>query len=243
MNEFTSLIEEKVRQSFKILFTKYNVNQILTNTFYLIMLLTNLFVTIIGTHSFPVSLFFIILTMYLLNIANIFVSYLKNKKNNNFIIQIHFKLYELAMNHPKVFWLSVIFLLIFIYFLISFVKKSFIFVISFLFTSAFLENDYIIKIIQGNENVYLIYAILFVTCFLVLALVLNLFIKIGFSLFFALIGSFFSLTAIFALIESVCDYLNINFSQMVDTTECDVSIVILFVFLSLAGFFIQITNK
>ncbi|RVD90853.1 hypothetical protein TUBRATIS_27160, partial [Tubulinosema ratisbonensis] len=102
---------------------------------------------------------------------------------------------------------------------------------------------YIIKIIQGNENVYLIYAILFVTCFLVLALVLNLFIKIGFSLFFALIGSFFSLTAIFALIESVCDYLDINFSQMVDTTECDVSIVILFVFLSLTGFFIQITNK
>lgn len=240
MNEFTSLIEEKIRVSFEKLFDEYKINNYIMNTVYIVMLIQSLFITFVGTKKFTISLFFTTFIVYALNLANIFVSYKEQKKKENFIIQTHFMLYDLAIKYPKIFWISVILLLLFLYFLVKFMRKAFVLVTSFLFTAAFLENDYVSRAINDKENVYLIYSLVFLSVFFMLCVFLLIFLKIGFSLFYALVGTLFSLTAIFALINSIYIYLNYDFFAMVDTKECDYTIVILYLIMFLIGFIIQI---
>lgn len=242
MNIFIDLIKEKIRNSFEKLFVIYEIEATMINVFYGVMLFLSLFVCFVGIRLFKLSSCIIIFFMYALNVAKIFASKNKIPEKTHYCIRFHKYLYKYALDEPKIFWACIIVVVLILFILIGLIKRMAALIASALFTLAFIDREDVQNLIGDSKDNPWIYLLISLSTFLVIGFILNLFLKVGFSIFFSAVGSLISCAAIFALYISICVELGIDYFTYSDQFYFDVLIYSTFAFFFIMGFIIQISS-
>ncbi|KCZ74432.1 hypothetical protein H311_04603, partial [Anncaliia algerae PRA109] len=147
-----------------------------------------------------------------------------------------------ALDEPKIFWGCIIVVVLILFILIGLLKRMAALIASALFTLAFIDREDVQRLIGDSKDNPWIYLLISLSTFLVIGFILNLFLKVGFSIFFSAVGSLISCAAIFALYISICVELGIDYFTYSDQFYFDVLIYSTFAFFFIMGFIIQISS-